>query len=100
MALVAARRLDSYERDQAHVTTWTAGISWGPGRAAGQRWFLTEMTLRWSGDRWRVQRVDESERVAPTPGVVRYSDKAALRRAVFERELDRMTAPTYGALAP
>lgn len=97
LALVAARRLDSYTGARAHVTTWTAGISWGPGRAAGQRWFFTETTLGWSGDRWRVEHIDESERSAPTPGVVRYSDKAALSREAFERELDGMTAPTYGA---
>lgn len=100
LALVAARRLDSYAGDQARVTTWTAGISWGPGRAAGQRWFLTETALRWTGDRWRVERIDESRRAAPTPGVVRYSDKAALNRDVFDRELDGMTAPSYGAQTP
>jgi len=99
LALVAARRLDRYAGNRAEVTTWTAGISWGPGRAAGQRWFFTETALRWDGERWRVESVDESERSAPTPGVVRYSDKAALGREAFERELDGMTAPMYGAEA-
>jgi hypothetical protein len=100
LALVAARRLENYTNERARVTTWTAGISWGPGRAAGQRWFFTETALRWANDRWRVERIDESERAAPTPGVVRYSDKAALSREAFERELDGMTAPTYGSAAP
>lgn len=100
LALVAARRLDEYSNDRARITTWTAGISWGPGRPAGQRWYFTETTLRWVRDRWRVERIDEGERSAPTPGVVRYSDKAALTRAAFERELAGMSAPAYGTEAP
>jgi hypothetical protein len=97
MAIVAARRLERYAGLRARVTTWTAGLSWGPGRAPGQRWFFTDTRLRWTGDRWRVERIEESERAAPTPGVVRYSAKTALRTETFERELRDMTAPTYGA---
>jgi hypothetical protein len=100
LALVAARRLEAYSSDRARITTWTAGISWGPGRSPGQRWFLAEVTLRWTGDRWRVERSNESKRSAPTPGVVRYSDRNALTRAAFERELNGMTAPAYGTEAP
>ena len=100
LALIAARRLDEYADDVALVTTWTAGVSWGPGRAAGQRWFFTETRLRWVDDRWRVASIDESERVAPTPGVVRYSDRSALTRELFERELEGMTAPSYGTESP
>ena len=100
LALIAARRLDEYTDDAARVTTWTAGVSWGPGRPAGQRWFFTETRLQWVDDRWRVASIDESERVAPTPGVVRYSDRSALTRELFERELDGMTAPAYGTESP
>jgi len=100
MAIVAARRIERYAGQRARVTTWTAGLSWGPGRAPGQRWFFTETRLRWAGDRWRVERIDESERPAPTPGVVRYSAKIALRTETFERDLRDMTAPTYGAPSP
>lgn len=100
LALVAARRLDSYSADAARVTTWTAGISWGPGRPAGQRWYFTETNLRWANDRWRVDSIDEAKRPAPTPGVVRYSDKASLAQGAFDRDLTDMTAPTYGTEAP
>ena len=100
LAIVAARRLDQYADDRARALTWTAGFSWGPDRRPGQRWFFTETSLRWDRDRWRVERIDESQRVAPAPGVVRYSDKAALRTETFDRELRGMTAPSYGALSP
>jgi len=97
VALVAARRLDEYTSDKAKVTTWTAGVSWGPGRPAGQRWYFTETALILDGDRWRVEEIDESKRSAPTPGVVRYSDKASLEQEAFDRGLEGMTAPAYGA---
>jgi hypothetical protein len=97
MAIVAARRLEGYAGQRARVTTWTAGLSWGPGRTPGQRWFFTDTRLRWTVDRWRVERIEESQRPAPTPGVVRYSTKTALRTEAFEHDLRAMTAPTYGA---
>jgi hypothetical protein len=97
LAIVAARRLDRYTGDRARVTTWTGGFSWGPDRPPGQRWFFTETSMRWDAGRWRVERIDESVRPAPTPGVVRYSDKSALRLDAFDRELRGMTAPAYGA---
>ena len=97
LAVVGARRLDEYSGDQAKVSTWTAGISWGPERRPGQRWFFTETELRWDGDRWRVERIDEADQGAPTPGVVRYAEKDTLEAEAFDRRLRGMTAPTYGA---
>jgi hypothetical protein len=52
LAIVAARRLDTYDGTRAEVTTWTAGFNWGPRQRPGQRWFLTETTLR----SWRRSR--------------------------------------------
>jgi hypothetical protein len=100
LAVVGARRLESYSGDRASVTTWTGGVSWGPGRPPGQRWFFTQTNLRWDDGRWRVERIDESSRPAPTPGVVRYSDKTALRVETFDRALRGMTAPSYGVREP
>jgi hypothetical protein len=100
LAVIAARRLDRYQGDEARVTTWTAGFSWGPNRRPGQRWFFTNTRLTWTSDRWRVDRIDESARAAPTPGVVRYADKRALDATTFDRELTGMTAPSYGVEAP
>lgn len=97
LAVVGARRLDDYAGDRATVNTWTAGISWGPDRRPGQRWFFTQTGLRWDGDRWRVERIDESEEAAPTPGVVRYADKSTLEADSFDSGLRGMSAPTYGA---
>jgi hypothetical protein len=96
LALVAARRLDTYDGTRAEVTTWTAGFNWGPRQRPGQRWFLTETTLRWDGQRWRVAKMDEAQRPAPAPARVGYGDAASLTTDTFDRELRGMTAPTYG----
>jgi hypothetical protein len=96
LALVAARRLDTYDGNRAEVTTWTAGFSWGPRERPGQRWFLTETSLRWDGQRWRVEKMDEAKRPAPAPARVGYDDQVSLKSETFDRELRGMTAPTYG----
>lgn len=96
LAIVAARRLDAYDGARAEVTTWTAGFNWGPQERPGQRWFLTETTLRWDGQRWRVEKMEEAQRPAPAPALVGYSDAASLKTDTFDRELRGMTAPTYG----
>jgi hypothetical protein len=96
LAVVAARRVDTYDGTRAEVTTWTAGLNWGPRQRPGQRWFLTETTLRWDGQRWRVEDMSEASRPAPAPARVGYDDRASLESATFDRELRGMTAPTYG----
>jgi len=96
LSIVAARRLDTYDGTRAEVTTWTAGFNWGPQQRPGQRWFLTETTLRWDGQRWRVEKMDEAQRPAPAPARVGYDDAASLKTETFDRELLGMTAPTYG----
>jgi hypothetical protein len=96
LSIIAARRLDTYDGTRADLTTWTAGLNWGPQQRPGQRWFLTETTLRWDGQRWRVERMDEAQRPAPAPARVGYDDAASLKAETFDRELRGMTAPTYG----
>jgi hypothetical protein len=96
LAIVGARRVDTYDGTRAEVTTWTAGFNWGPRQRPGQRWFLTETTLRWDGQRWRVEKMTEASRPAPAPARVGYDDPASLETGTFDRELRGMTAPTYG----
>jgi len=96
LSIVGARRLDTYDGNRAEVTTWTAGFNWGPQQRPGQRWFLTETMLRWDGQRWRVESMDEAQRPAPAPARVGYDDPASLKTETFDRELRGMTAPTYG----
>jgi hypothetical protein len=96
LSIVAARRLDMYDGARADVTIWTAGFSWGPRQPPGQRWFLTETTLRWDGQRWRVEKMDEAQRPAPAPARVGYDAAASLKTETFDRELRGMNAPTYG----
>ena len=50
MAIVAARRLDSYTDDEAEVTTWRAGVVWGGSSDPFTQWFLTETRLKWDVD--------------------------------------------------
>ena len=97
LAVVAARRLDSYSGARAKITTWTAGVTWGPTRSPGHTWSLTETNLVWMDDRWRVEGLDVATRPAPAPRRLGYRLNDQLRTATFERELRAMTAPVYGA---
>jgi len=96
VALIGARRLDTYDGSRAQVTTWLGGVVWGPSRRPTQRWQLVETDLRWDGQRWLVERMRPAERSAPAPAVTKADDTSAYDRATFERELRGMTAPTYG----
>ena len=96
VALLAARRLDSFTCGRAHVTTWRAGVVWSTTDKPFSQWFLTESSLLWNGQRWLVERMDDARRPAPAPPI-RYQDREALRAGTFERELRGMTAPIYGA---
>jgi hypothetical protein len=96
VAVVAARRLDGFAANTAHVTTWRAGLVWGPSDTPFSQWFLTKTSLRWNGQRWLVSKIDDAQRPAPTPPV-RYTDRRSLRSETFDRELNGMTAPIYGA---
>jgi hypothetical protein len=96
VVVVAARRLEAYDGAQARVTSWIAGITWGPERAPGHTWLLVTSRLRWQGQRWLVERVEQAERPAPAPRRLGYSNEASLQSTTFERELRGMTAPIYG----
>ena len=96
IAVVAARRLDTYGGTRAAVTTWLGGVTWGPDRKPGQNWQLIESSLRWDGQRWLVERMDDASRPAPAPTVVGYDNADSLKSSTFDRELRGMTAPTYG----
>ncbi len=54
IAVIAARRLDSYTPEQATVTSWLGGFVWGPRLAPRQTWNLVDTTLRWQAGRWLV----------------------------------------------
>jgi hypothetical protein len=95
LALVAARRLDSYTGDQATVTTWRAGVVWSSTDKPFSQWFLTRTKLRWDGEQWLVERIADVRRPAPAPPL-RYQNPGSLRSATFQKELRGMTAPIYG----
>jgi hypothetical protein len=95
VAVMAARRLDAYTGGRAQVTTWRGGVVWGPTDKPFSQWFLTETGLIWDGQRWLVEKIDDTQRPAPAPPI-RYQDREALRVATFDRELRGMTAPVYG----
>jgi hypothetical protein len=95
LAIIAARRLDTYSEDRAVVTTWRSGVLWGPAERPAARWFLSETELQWDGQRWLVAKMDDARRAAPSP-ILKYRDRESTRTSAFERELRGMTAPTYG----
>lgn len=96
VAVVVARRLDSYDARRAATTSWVGAVTWGPGGVPGDVWSLVETSLAWDGDRWRVAKLDSAKRPAPAPSRVGYSSDAQLKTSTFDRELGGMTAPIYG----
>jgi hypothetical protein len=94
IAVVAARRLDSYTRSLATVTTWLGGFVWGPHLSPRQSWNLVETTLRWHAGRWLVLSSNTDPTPAPVPSVV-YLNGRNDRAPAFQRLAD-MTAPFYG----
>lgn len=94
IAVIAARRLDSYTAQLATVTTWLAGLVWGPNLAPRQSWNLVDTTLRWQAGRWLVVSSDTDPTAAPVPSVV-YVDGSNDQAPAFQL-LVGMTAPFYG----
>ncbi|HEY7961010.1 MAG TPA: hypothetical protein VID29_03720 [Solirubrobacteraceae bacterium] len=95
VAIVAARRLDRYTPDQAHVTSWLGGFVWGPRLTPRQTWNLVQTTLRWGDGRWFVVSSNTSATPAPVPSIV-YVNGANNQSSAFAR-LHGMSAPFYGA---
>jgi hypothetical protein len=95
LALVAARRLDSYTPTSATVTSWLAGFVWGPHVPPRQSWNLVDTTLTWSSGRWLVVSSQTDPTPAPVPAIV-YVDGRNAGVAAFSR-LAGMTAPFYGS---
>jgi hypothetical protein len=95
IALVAARRLDSYSAQSATITSWLAGFVWGPHISPRQSWNLVDTTLRWQSGRWLVVSSRADSTAAPVPSVV-YVEGDNDRTPAFAR-LAGMTAPYYAA---
>jgi hypothetical protein len=95
LAVIAARRLNSYTLDTATVTSWLGGFVWGPHLPSRQTWNLVDTTLRWQAGRWLVVSSTTDVTPAPVPSIV-YVDGANNRSGAFQR-LAGMTAPFYGA---
>jgi hypothetical protein len=98
IAIVAARRLDSYTPNQATITSWLAGFLWGPHTPPRQSWNLVDTTLRWQSGRWLVDSEDVDAASAPVPSRV-YLAAGNDRYEAFAR-LDGMSPPFYGAPGP
>jgi hypothetical protein len=95
VAVLAARRLDSYTSARAKVTSWLGGVVWGPGLAPRQTWNLVDTTLVWRAGRWLVEDSSADPLLAPVPSVV-YVDGGNDRAGAFAR-LAGMTGPFYGS---
>jgi hypothetical protein len=95
VAVVAARRLESYTPRQATVTSWLGGFEWGPHLAPRQTWNLVDTTLQWQAGRWLVETSSTDPALAPVPSVV-YVDGGNDRAGAFTR-LAGMTGPFYGS---
>jgi hypothetical protein len=95
IAVIAARRLDSYTRDTATVTSWLGGFVWGRHLAPRQTWDLVDTTLRWQAGRWLLLNSNTDATPAPVPSIV-YVKGDNNQAPAFAR-LAGMSAPFYGA---
>ncbi len=95
IAVVVARRLDSYTPEQATVTSWLGGVVWGPHLAPRQTWNLVDTTLGWQAGGWLVESSNTDPTLAPVPSIV-YVDGGNDRAGAFAR-LGGMTGPVYGS---
>jgi hypothetical protein len=95
VAVIAARRLESYTQIHARVTSWLGGFIWGPHLAPRQTWNLVETMLRWQDGRWLIETSSTEATPAPVPSIV-YVDGANNQTPAFAR-LHDMSAPFYGA---
>lgn len=93
---VVARRIDAFANEEASVTTWSTGVSWGGEEPSAHAWALDEVDLQWDGQRWLVSRLDAANRPAPAPEDLSFTDRESLENDTFERELREMQAPQYG----
>jgi hypothetical protein len=96
VSLIGGRRLDSYNRAEAQVTTWSADVFWGPDRSPKQAWFLTRTALRWSGDRWLVTGTETSPTPGPVPALTPQAARSNDDRAAFDTGLRGFVQPIYG----
>jgi len=94
IAVIAARRLDSYTPGTATVTSWLGGFVWGPHLSPRQSWNLVDTTVRWQSGRWLVLSSNTDSTPAPVPSVV-YINGPNDQSPAFGR-LAGMTAPFYG----
>jgi hypothetical protein len=95
IALLAARRLDSWAPGRATVTSWLGGVVWGPHLAPRQTWNLLDTTLVWQAGRWLVAASNADPQAAPVPSIV-YVTGANNRAGAFAR-LAGMSGPFYGS---
>jgi hypothetical protein len=94
IALIAARRLDSYTPQTVTVTSWLGGFVWGPHLAPRQTWNLVDTTLRWHAGRWLIVASNTDRTPAPVPSIV-YVEATNNQSSAFTR-LAGMAAPFYG----
>jgi hypothetical protein len=94
IAVIGARRLDSYTPAETTVTTWLGGFEWGPHLTPRQSWNLVDTALRWQAGRWLVVSSDTDATPAPVPSVA-YVSGANDQAPAFAR-LTGMSAPFYG----
>lgn len=91
LAVIGARRLDSYTAAEATITSWLGGFVWGPQFPPRQSWNLVDTTLVWRAGRWLVASSVADLSPAPVPAVV-YVDGRNDTTAAFAR-LAGMSSP-------
>jgi len=95
LAVIGARRLQSFTSRRATTVTWLAGFLWGGGLEPRQSWSLVRTQLVWREGRWQITASKTKSTAAPVPARV-YVRSGSDTTGTFAR-LDGMSAPFYGA---
>jgi hypothetical protein len=96
IAVIAARRLDSFSPRRARVTSWLGGLVWGPHLSPRQSWNLVDTTLAYDHGNWLLRASSAQRTPAPVPSIV-YVEGHNNRSQVFDERLAGMSAPFYGS---
>ena len=89
VALIGARRLDTYDGSRAQVTTWLGGVVWGPSRRPTSGGSSSRRTFGGMASAGSLSACAQRSGLAPAPAVTKADDTSAYDRATVRARTAR-----------